>query len=205
MKRLITLLLSTVVATAAFAGGPANVFVANINGTIYQQSGSGEDAKVVTSPLNAKRIFTEFGVSQNDYALVLNINSDDFLILVPKDAGSELPVITVLGISEAHALLNGKSGAGVFETPISNGPAGDTNLFGNLRGTMFGAIKVNPDTEKVQRFSASVTGSSTPGAVIKMDPAKGATPKGGSSASVLYKFKLSKGAPFTQSGTPGPL
>lgn len=197
MKQFIALLLCIVSTAAVYAGGVQN-FVANVSGTVYQQPGFGDEAKLVATPLNAKRIFTEFGVSQDDYALVVSVGGDEFLALVPKSSGSGLPVINVINISfsDYRAAFNGKTGAGVAEFPII--PFGNTNIFNNLRGSILANLKLSTDTDKIQRFSASITGSSGTGA-IKMDEPKSLTPKGGvSTPNTLFKIKVSKGAPFTQ-------
>jgi hypothetical protein len=193
MKRILTLVLSLLVTPMLFAGdAPVNLFIANFAGTAIKQVTVGENTRAATSPVNSRRVFDEFGVSPDDYALVLNLDSSALVSLVPKSASAALPTITVLQIAEPRTVKNSMTKVELFEVPVANTSASG-NIFDSLRGTLFGSLKFAPD-KTLSRFNGNLTGSSGNGAVVVTSPAKGAV----APATVLLKFKVTKGARFTQ-------
>ena len=191
MKQLITLLLCTFVASTALAGDGLR-YLANVSGTAFEQISVDSTQRIKSSPVNTARVFEEFGVSPNDYALVLDINSGNMVTLVPKSAGSGLPIIPVMQRESVRTISNSKADAHMFESPIGNS-ASSAGIFTGLRGTMLGSLKFSDD-DRLLKFSASFNGSGSDfGGPVVTDQAKGAFSTG-----VLLKLKVSKGALFTQ-------
>src|SRR5215213_3283984 len=133
MKQLLALTLCLLTASSAFAGDPIR-YLANINGTAFEQIVVDETQKIKSSPVNTTRVFEEFGVSPNDYALVLDVNAFDnnIVAFVPKSASSGLPIVPVLVRSGVRTISNSKARVSMIETPIENGSS-SAGIFTGLR------------------------------------------------------------------------
>jgi hypothetical protein len=190
MKNFFALILC-LIAPAVFAGGSSGTFLVNISGTVYKPLSSEEGTRPVATPLNNRRIFAEFDVSPDDYALVITLDGEGLILLVPKSGSVKLPVITVLALDGARSIPNTRTGVILFESPVFNSNESG-NIFSNMRGTIFGSLKLN-EGEGLQRFNANVTGSSASGPIVKTVTAKGIV-----STTTLLKFKVTRGRPFVQ-------
>ena len=190
MKRTLAFFVCLMTTCSVYAGGPPR-FLANINGSAFKQVKGDNGSRVERSPINNQRIFEEFGVSQEDYALVLDVNAESLVSLVPRSSTVKLPVIYVILRSDVHTASNGKLRTSMFETPVGNSDAEGT-LFQDLRGTMFGSLKFS-ESDELLKFNATVTGSSNADSIIVKD----GTAKGLFTTGILLKFKVTRGAPFT--------
>src|SRR5438445_514651 len=107
MKNLIHLFVtSLILATAGSAGAADDFRKVLVTGTVQTQIliGPGK-GKILTAPLNNKRIFQEFGVSPQDYELVVNADGIETL-LVPKHTGANLPQIKLIVPGSAGLLVD---------------------------------------------------------------------------------------------------
>jgi hypothetical protein len=88
------------------------------------------------SALNTKRVFTEFGVSDVAYALVLDLNGTAAVGLVPVSASSPLPVIQVLTFNTDTIVTDTKKHFVDFNGSLASTATG--NLFDSLSGAVNG-------------------------------------------------------------------
>lgn len=170
-------------------GGSPPRFAANVSGSSWRQVSTENGPRVVRSAMNNQRIFTEFGVSPNDYALVMDTTSSLFLALVPKSSGSGLDIIPVLVRSDVRS-VNEDDGTSIFETQLSNGDALG-NSFQGLRGSMQGTAKFSSEGV-VRRFTGNINASGGDSGPLVKGGAKGIN------FPVIMKFKVTRGALFTQ-------
>jgi hypothetical protein len=188
MKRtLIYIVTVCLFATSTVFGGIAQRYLVNVNGSAFKQVSGDGGSRIMRSAINNQRIFEEFGVSRDDYALVLDVGSESIVSLVPKSKSSGLDIIPVLQRADVRVAGNSQTGTSMFETPIGNGVAVG-NIFAGLRGTMLGSLQFSED-DRLLRFSVNVQGSGTGGPILI---------KGGFSSGILLKFKVTRGAPFNQ-------
>jgi len=160
------------------------MFEVAVSGTIStQQLVSIEAGKIVTKAFNNTRIYQEFGVSPNDYQLVLNASSNDLLLLVPKSAGSGLTNIPVVRMSDQESLIDTARHLALFGAQIESTATG--NVFEEFAGAHTGSIKVKGtlETENITKVTLSLY-------------AQGSGPGGDGSS--LFKLKITTGKRFEQ-------
>ena len=138
MKYPLALLLAFLLALAPKLAAVQPVFLVEIKGTIFSSlavSPTGFDLD--TTKLNNERIYDEFGVSKQDYALVLDGNSLK-VVLRQRDSTGALPDITVLELNLPNG--GGDSDKKFLRAagPITSPAMG--NLFEGLEGTALGTI-----------------------------------------------------------------
>jgi hypothetical protein len=174
MRSSIILALGVFAAAVSFAADE-QVFLANISGTIYASTGE----VIVQGQFKNDRIFTDFGVSEAEYALVLQPNSNEFLVLRPKSASSPSNTIPILEINEARALTSSKTKSAMYEAPFTN-KTDRINLFTTMRGNVFGTAKYSDVEQGIfSKLTFNGDGSS-----------------GGDFSALLVRFKVTSGKRF---------
>jgi hypothetical protein len=136
MKTFASILLLLLVATGGAKAVPLTQFQVSFAGTIFVET---RDAKnvthIVAQPLNAARLFKEFNLSPQNYALVTN-EVGLSVNFVPISASSGLPTVQIVSLSypnaplidqHLHTTLN-------FATVSSSATIG---IFQNLTGAAF--------------------------------------------------------------------
>jgi hypothetical protein len=183
MKRTITFLLTLFVSAPLWA---AVMFEVTVSGTIStQQVIEVETGKIVTKPFNNARIYQEFGVSSQDYALVLNASSNEILLLIPRDASSGLTNIVVVEMEDQATLLNTVRGSALFGAVVRSDAT--DNVFEGFVGAHSGSIKVKGalETENITKVAMTLL-------------AQGSGPGGNGQS--LFKLKITTGQRFEQTG-----
>jgi hypothetical protein len=114
-------------------------YLVTISGTATSEKElRGSRTGLHATPLSAGRIYKEFGVSPDDYALVFDTNLHASLALRPRRTNSALPVIFVFQAFEPEPRSRlDTSNRFAFEAPISQGAA-PTPMFKDFLGTTFG-------------------------------------------------------------------
>jgi hypothetical protein len=141
--------------------------------------------RIVTEPLNNKRIFQEFAVSPIAYELVLNPATFE-LLLLPKHTNSGLPTLSVFAPGDTLlGLLDGKARLGRYFSNFAL--SANTNLFKNLSGEMV-IVRYYKGTV-VQDFVYKKT---VINALAQSEP-----PRSGDNTTFL-KFKVATSGGFTQ-------
>jgi hypothetical protein len=145
MKSLQAILLGVLLLASASTSRAGTVgttlFKAKVSGTAQTQLVLGPtDGRIDTSPLNNARIFAEFGVSPDLYALVFEVGSTTVLELVPKSSMAKLPTIEVVKLGTGVGqVVDTHSRTLAIAGPIAAGTA--TNLFQGIAGEVTGAVK----------------------------------------------------------------
>ena len=142
--------------------------------------------QIHVSTLNNTRVFQEFSVSATDYALVIDINGAGLVELMPKSAGSLLPTIQVLALTNTKGMVDTKGAFGDVCDNLSSTASG--NLFEGLAGTINGKVTFQKPLGsniilKKFVFSGVATGTSQGNST---------------SPNALITFKVSTGSDFTQ-------
>lgn len=140
MKTLLhCLTLALFLATASPAWAVEKFLKATVTGTVQTQvTFSASEARFRTALLNNKRIFQEFGVSKDDYVLVVNVSNGGELLLLPKSSSSGLPTISVAKVGSSKSIIDTKVGQGKVQAVLA--PSAATNLFKDLVGDLTGTI-----------------------------------------------------------------
>jgi hypothetical protein len=177
------LLLVALLTTVANAAGP--LLLANVSGTVEIQEPLTADAtRTRFSSLNNQRVFAEFNVSPNDYALVVNIIGSGVLQLMPRSTNAGLPTIEVLSLSDNTSVIDTKKGIGDLFSTISS--TATDNLFEGLTGSVHGRITFRPpiSLESFKKFTFSGV-------------AKGTNEDGVDNTTALIKLKVVTTTTFT--------
>jgi len=179
MKNPLRILATTLLlATASPAWAVDQYLKASVTGTVQTQLSLGPgEGRIYIAPLNKKRIFQEFGVSGEDYELVLNLNGIG-LFLLPKQAAANLPVITVLVPgSQNQAIVDTRAHVEKIRADIGAGTA--TNLFKDLFGQL-----------EITYFFQGPIATAKVKKVISKVKSCGTDPAGGNFASAFLTFKV---------------
>lgn len=176
--------------TAAQAGGVSQLLKAKVSGTVQTQQVVGsEQGKIKTSAVNNQRIFSEFGVSDDDYELVVSISGPG-LYLIPRNSGSPLPSIEVIIFSESSGLIIDTKKRALSYIATALNESSTTNLFDGLVGTATGTFRYDGTFPAADYKSAQLN-------VV----ARG-TDQGGESETAILKLKITTTGKFTQTGGP---
>jgi len=171
-------------AAAPTWAGTTAVFKAKVSGSVRTQLLiTPVDGRIESAPLNNKRIFDEFGVSPDDYELVLTLSGDISVLLMPKSLSSGLPSVNVFTVHGSSIVDTHKNTIGAGGSLTSGAT---TNLFKDLAGELQGAIKFKGAILSPQFTKVTLDGH-----------ARGT---GLESSVALLTIKLSTGATFV----PGP-
>jgi hypothetical protein len=163
----------------------ADSYEAIVIGTVQTQIYLGPgDGRIHTALMNNKRIFQEFGVSSQDYALVVKLVGAG-LYLEPKSASAMLPEIEIYNTGTTEGLTDNKAHLEKYSSAIVAG--GATNIFQNMAGEIVTAYYYKGDRAlgNITKIVANVT-------------ARGTDPVGGFTTSALLKFKVVAQKPFAQ-------
>lgn len=185
MKRTFALFLCLFTACAAFAGDEVR-YIANLTGSAFEDINVEAGRRNFRTKLNNDRVYKEFGVEKEDYALVLRLQSSWLVSLVPRSASSGLETIPVVIIDSSRMATNVNNGMIAFETPVSNLGAG-TTIFNQLRGTMMATANYTGQG-LLPRFIGQVNASGV----------RGVLAKGSSGSGVVLQFTITRGAVFNQ-------
>jgi hypothetical protein len=139
-----------VLGASASQAGLAGFISVKVSGTIQQQQELPVGEKVAVSKLSNQTIFTEFGVSPDDYELVMTFNGLTVLEFLPKSMSSGLPTVPVMNFDNPWFLLDSKSNQDKFGSGLSSPEAG--GLFHVLVGGTNGSLKFDK-----QGFPAGVS------------------------------------------------
>ena len=157
-----------------------------LSGTVEVQDAiSPGVTKVRVSRLDAKRVFAEFSVSGDDYALVIDASGPGVVELVPKRVSAALPTIEVFSLSGNLALIDTEKAFGDFNANVGSPAVG--NLFEGLTGVVNGRV--------------SFKGSIASGILKKFtfsSLAVGKNQSGVTNQVALLKFKVATSKVFTQ-------
>jgi hypothetical protein len=165
-------------ATASPAWAVDQYLKTSISGTVQTQLtlGPGE-GRIYTAALTKKRIFQEFGVSVEDYELVINLNGIE-LLLLPKNSAANLPVIPVMiPGSKLQPLVDTRAHVQKIRSEIGTSTA--TNLFKDL----FGQLDVT------YLFQGPIVTAKVNKVIVNVK-ACGTNPAGGSIASAFLTFRI---------------
>lgn len=182
MKLRCTLLLSLLLLLASSRAAQP-VFLVEITGAVYSTpDAGGPEFELDTTKVNNARIFAEFGVSKEDYALVLDGNILKVLFR-QKNSGAGLPDIPVLDISLGSGGVSTDKKLIRAAGPITSPATG--NLFEGLEGTGLGTVTFKGPiaTAELEKFSIKFLGACR-------NPLEGASNK------AALRFSLKTGKEF---------
>jgi hypothetical protein len=153
---------AVLLSVTARAVPPTPLLKVNISGVVENQIIIGpSEGSAHFSALNTKRVFTEFGVSDVAYALVLDLNGTAAVELVPLSASSPLPTIEVFTFNTGTIVIDTKKHFVDFNASLSSTATG--NLFENLDGSANGRATFKgtypPPTFTKLSFSGVAAGS----------------------------------------------
>ena len=156
-------------------------FLARVTGTVTtQETVTAGTSRIEVTPLTNKRIFDEFRVSTEDYALTMTPTGS--LRLLPKSASSANPTITIISFTSTPIVLDTRRGIGRFVGRTSS--ATTANLFEGFVGHADGSFRFTQSTPPSNtQVTYTVSGAG--------DDLSADTP-------AILRFKLVSGRPFAQ-------
>lgn len=170
-------------ASPSHAGGAMPQLKAKISGTVQTQIVLGPaEGKIAKTKLDNARVFEEFGVSPDLYALVFDPSVG--LVLVPKSSLAKLPTILVMELGGSASAVDTHSGSFAISAPVDN-PDAMANLFENLAGEVQGVAKYRGTFPPTEFTKITLAGF-----------ARGHTSDGDFKA--LMKFKVTASGVFVQ-------
>jgi hypothetical protein len=180
----VTALLVTL-ATASPSWAAGTFLKAKVSGTVQTQTPvPPSDGRIHSAKLDSKRIFDEFGVSSDQYELVVSLGVTLTLELLPKLSAAKLPTILVVELgSDSQEIFDTKARTIALGGSIAPGTA--TNLFENIAGEIAGTARYQgtPISGVITKLVLGVTGRGT--------DTSGVGP-------ALLKFKIAAAGSFVQ-------
>ncbi|HTO06491.1 MAG TPA: hypothetical protein VMR86_05475 [Myxococcota bacterium] len=161
MKRLVGLLVAVVCLASASPSqaGLTGFLSVKVSGTIQQQVDLPVGSKVGSAKLSNQTIFDDFGVSPDQYELVMSFAGPVVIELLPKSLLAKMPVIPVFTLENGVFLLDSKQNQERFSGGLTS-PA-SAGLFQDLTGGASGILKFG-STGFPKAVSLTGEGSSFP-------------------------------------------